>query len=1185
MKKMRGKIISIFITACMLFSLMPQLNLTAAAAVWVGGATATSWYDAEKASFTITTPEELAGFASLVNDGNTFSDKTVSLGANIFLNDVSAVSSWNSSTTGLNSWTPIGGSSSTFNGTFDGCGYTVSGIYISTTADYQALFGNVNGGTIKNVGVVDSYISGGSYGSGLIGYCENTAITNCYNTGSVTGISTNSSFIGGVAGRCISGTITDSYNTGSVSTQGSTFGGLVGRNESSPITRCYNTGSVTGLFYGSSNVGGLVGGNYGISTMTNSYNTGSVAGGSNSSNAGGLVGDNRCTITNCYNAGHVSGYTPLGGIAGYNSGTVTSCYYDSQTSGVSGGINGSDAAGAVGKTTAWLKNATSTAGVDGDGGTFENWDTAVWDFAADAYPQLRTVSYGIGLSQTAPYTFTAQTVGYSSMSPLSVTVSNTGNQATGDLAVALTGTGKDCFTLSGATIGSIAASGTDTFTIKPNDSLTAGTYTATVTVSSSNVTSQSFTVSFTVESDTRSSAKAITGFTLSGVDGTISETDHTIAVTLPYATDVTSLTPTITVSANATVSPASGTSQDFTNPVTYTVTAENESMQTYTITVTVESDTRSSAKAITGFTLGGTNGTINETDHTIAVTLPYGTDVTSLTPTITASANAAVSPATAQNFTSPVTYTVTAENESTQDYTVTVTIAKNSAKAIIGFKIGSVNGTINETNQTIAVTLPFGTDVTNLTPTITVSDKAAVSPASGVAQNFTSPVTYTVTADDGSTQDYTVTVTVNAASSTGGDAGSGGPSSSGSTNSSSITVTTDAGTTTATQTVSATTGSNGVAAANVTKDQITDMMKVASEKAQAQNMQTSLKIKVDSGSGATGVSVTLPQAAVSTLTDGEASLTVSSTVATVTLDSTTLAEIGKQASGDVTITATAADTSALSADTKTAIGIRPVYDLKITSGSTTVSSFGGGTATVSVPYTPAAGEDVNAIVVYYINASGELVTVPNCVYDAKTGTVTFTTTHFSTYAVGYNAVSFSDVSDSAWYADYVAYLAARNIIGGNNGAFSPAADITRVEFVTILARMSGDDLSGYKTSSFSDVSADSWYFTAVQWANKAGIASGYDGAFSPDATITREQMAAMLYRYAEYKGMVSNAEGMSVREFTDYDSISSWAQAPIQWAMNNDIISGNPDGSFAPSANATRAQAAKMISTLIQNII
>jgi 2',3'-cyclic-nucleotide 2'-phosphodiesterase/3'-nucleotidase/2',3'-cyclic-nucleotide 2'-phosphodiesterase/3'-nucleotidase/5'-nucleotidase len=80
-------------------------------------------------------------------------------------------------------------------------------------------------------------------------------------------------------------------------------------------------------------------------------------------------------------------------------------------------------------------------------------------------------------------------------------------------------------------------------------------------------------------------------------------------------------------------------------------------------------------------------------------------------------------------------------------------------------------------------------------------------------------------------------------------------------------------------------------------------------------------------------------------------------------------------------------------------------------------------------------------------------------------------------------------------------------------------------------------------------------------------------------------MAAMLYRYSEYKGTVANTEGMSAREFSDFDSISSWARAPIQWAVNNGIISGNNDGSFAPKANATRAEAAKMIAVLLKIMI
>ncbi|MDD3148875.1 MAG: DUF5018 domain-containing protein, partial [Candidatus Riflebacteria bacterium] len=113
------------------------------------------------------------------------------------------------------------------------------------------------------------------------------------------------------------------------------------------------------------------------------------------------------------------------------------------------------------------------------------------------------------------------------------------------------------------------------------------------------------------------------------------------------------------------------------------------------------------------------------------------------------------------NFTSPVTYTVTAADSSTQAYTVTVTVAPNTAKAITAFNFASpaATGIINETAKTVALTVPYGTDVTALVPTITHTG-ASVSPASGIAQDFTSPVTYTVTAADSTTQAYTVTVVV-----------------------------------------------------------------------------------------------------------------------------------------------------------------------------------------------------------------------------------------------------------------------------------------------------------------------------------------------------------------------------------------------------------------------------------------
>jgi hypothetical protein len=271
-----------------------------------------------------------------------------------------------------------------------------------------------------------------------------------------------------------------------------------------------------------------------------------------------------------------------------------------------------------------------------------------------------------------------------------------------------------------------------------------------------------------------SSVKAITAFSLNGVAGTINETGKTIAVSMPYGTEVTAMVATFTttgasVTVGSTAQINGTTVNDFTGPVVYAVTAVDATSQNYTVVVTVAA---SSAKAITAFSLSGVVGTINETGKTIAVTMPFGTSVTNLIATFTTTgtsvkvgSNVQVSGTTANNFASPAVYTVTAADATTQDYTVNVTVAASSAKAIAAFSLNGVAGTINETGKTIAVTMPFGTSVTNLIATFTTTGTSVkvgstLQVSGTTARNFTGPVVYTVTAADATTQDYEVTVTV-----------------------------------------------------------------------------------------------------------------------------------------------------------------------------------------------------------------------------------------------------------------------------------------------------------------------------------------------------------------------------------------------------------------------------------------
>jgi hypothetical protein len=274
--------------------------------------------------------------------------------------------------------------------------------------------------------------------------------------------------------------------------------------------------------------------------------------------------------------------------------------------------------------------------------------------------------------------------------------------------------------------------------------------------------------------DPKSSAKSITSFKFSSltpeVAGIISESDKAITLSVPSGTSVTSLTPTIAVSDKATLSPASGVSLDFTNPVKYTVTAEDGSTQEYTVTVTI---LKSAAKAITSFKLSALTpevvGSIDESGKKVSLTVPSGTSVTALVPTVTLSEKATVTPASgaAQDFTNAVKYTVTAEDGTKQEYTVTVAIAestKSSASQITSLKFSALNpevaATIDQDSKHITATVPNITNRTALVPTIVISEKATVSPESGVAQDFTKPVVYTVTAEDGTFQEYLVTVSL-----------------------------------------------------------------------------------------------------------------------------------------------------------------------------------------------------------------------------------------------------------------------------------------------------------------------------------------------------------------------------------------------------------------------------------------
>ena len=179
------------------------------------------------------------------------------------------------------------------------------------------------------------------------------------------------------------------------------------------------------------------------------------------------------------------------------------------------------------------------------------------------------------------------------------------------------------------------------------------------------------------------------------------------------------------------------------------------------------------------------------------------------------------------------------------------------------------------------------------------------------------------------------------------------------------------------------------------------------------------------------------------------------------------------------------------------------------------------------------------------------------------------------------SVSFGDVPKTHWAHTHITNLANKGILLGKEDGFAPEDNITRAEFVTVLARMSGEDLKDL-TQTFNDVGTEDWYAKNVSWALRAGITSGISKTeFAPNAKITRQDMAVMLVRFAEYMQQDLKSK-FDTFNFGDEESISDYAKNAVQIMQNVGIISGRDNGNFAPTENATRAEAAKMLDMLLE---
>jgi len=473
---------------------------------------------------------------------------------------------------------------------------------------------------------------------------------------------------------------------------------------------------------------------------------------------------------------------------------------------------------------------------------------------------------------------------------------------------------------------------------------------------------------------------------------------------------------------------------------------------------------------------------------------------------------------------------------------------------------------------------------------------AAVDAAGKVSAVSNGTATITATTIDGGYTDF-CTITVDTDRS-GGGSGSGGSSGGGSSDNSSPVIVTppaqDKPNTPALAEIKVdgkvdTSGNLTVA---ITDKNITDAIKKAMAEAKKNGNEANgvtLVLHVSTGGKTVhNVTVNLPK----TVQDIIISNKIVSTIVVVDnpnikidMDLSTIKEINKQANADVNITATRIDSGKLTGNAKTAIGNRPVFDLKANYGNgKAVSSFGAGSVSVAIPYTLGANEKAGNVQAVYVDAKGKVQWLVSSVYDSVNKVLRFSTNHFSTYGVGYkqDAPDFTDIA-SHWAKDDIQFVVNCGLFSGTSATtFSPNTAMTRGMFVTALGRLANADVSTYKQSSFTDVKNDAYYMGYIEWANKNNIVTGIsDGKFVPDQSITREQMAIIMSNYAKTIGFTL-PKVYAENTFADSAKISTYAKDAVKQMQMAGVISGKNDNIFDPQGTATRAEVSAVMRRFVE---
>jgi hypothetical protein len=351
---------------------------------------------------------------------------------------------------------------------------------------------------------------------------------------------------------------------------------------------------------------------------------------------------------------------------------------------------------------------------------------------------------------------------------------------------------------------------------------------------------------------------------------------------------------------------------------------------------------------------------------------------------------------------------------------------------------------------------------------------------------------------------------------------------------------------------------------------------------------------IDLSKAANATAALLPKEAVTRLADAALAIEIKLPQGSVTLSYEAAKSAAAQAAGsNLSLEVKPVALSSLNARQQAAVGNAPVYDISLTSSSQYITSFGGGQITIALPYTLKPGESPAGVVVWYLDDQGNIQRM-NTMYDIRTGTVIFTTDHLSLYAIAYDSKAaaaakawvnpFGDVQESDWFYGDVAYANANGLFGGTSAAtFSPNAPMSRAMLVTVMGRLAGANVSGYaNTSNFGDVAAVQYYAPYAQWAQASAIVNGTgDGIFTPNAPVSRQDLAVVLMNYVRYTGK-SLPVKQAYNGFADEAAVAGYAKASVEAIYRAGIMGGRPGSLFDPKGSATRAEVAAILRRYIE---